>query len=258
MRLHDAMHRHAAGLVMLVIAQGACGGRPAPTAPASASAAPAVVAVFVQAPPGVSANDQVVGQETQLSASVRFADGRVKSGATTQISWASSTPSVAAVSPSGVMRIVSAGEAEVSAMFEGVSGRAHVYAWPGDRVELRGTIRSSSGAPIAGARVTTTSNFRFPRAETTSDADGRFRLGGIDQPTAFGDIVAIHDDYDVASVPFRPDQLATGIDVVLQSSPDRVYARVRGSNMCAEHPFDVLHVGGLTMATRRAAGRQPL
>ena len=99
--------------------------------------------------------------------------------------------------------------------------------------ELRGVVRSSDGAPIQGARV------HVGNLETTSDMAGRFVVT-IDQPHTVRRAVAIHDDYEAASVEFRTEHLVTGIDLVLSPSPDRVYVRARGHNVCTERQLDLL------------------
>ena len=106
--------------------------------------------------------------------------------------------------------------------------------------ELRGVVRSSDGAPVQGARVHV-GNF-----ETTSDIAGRFVVT-TDQPHTVRRAVAIHDDYEAASVELRPEHLVTGVDLVLSPSPDRVYVRARGHNVCTERQLDLL--GGRQFST---------
>jgi Bacterial Ig-like domain (group 2) len=77
-----------------------------------------VVAVFVAGIPFRS----FVGEETQLTATVKFSNHNLKSGATTQVTWASSNPAVLTVSVGGVMHVVSLGEGDITATFKGGSG----------------------------------------------------------------------------------------------------------------------------------------
>jgi hypothetical protein len=200
-----------------------------PAAPLAA--APAVVAVFA----GAVSQTRTVGEETQLTASVQFSDGHFKTGATTQVAWSSSDAGVLTVSASGVMRIVSAGEADVTATFQGIAGRSHVIAWPADPTEVRGTVRSTTGAPIEGARV------HVGRFETISDSAGRFTVRTKQPRVLTGTFAtAIHDEYEVAPVDLRPEHVRTPIDLALNPLPGRVYLRARGHNVCTELPAEAI------------------
>ena len=219
--------RHRVLLAVAIVGQCACGS--SSTAPTGALVGgPAVTGVFLGPSPG---HALVVGDEMQLIASVQFSNGNVKkTGATTQAGWSSSNPAVLTVSSSGVVRIVAPGEADVSVTFQGFSRGLHFVAWPRGAFELRGVVRSASGVPVQGARV------QIGSLETTSEPGGRFTVA-VEQPGLIARAFAIHDDYEVGSVDdVRPEHLTRGVDLVLISSPDRVYLRVRGHNVCADHP----------------------
>src|SRR5260370_2326233 len=65
-----------------------------------------------------------VGQTVQLTATLKDASGNVLSGRT--VTWASGAPTVATVSPSGLVSGVAVGSATVTATSEGQSGSATV------------------------------------------------------------------------------------------------------------------------------------
>jgi hypothetical protein len=69
----------------------------------------------------------VTNPSSQLSAMATFGDKSVLN-ATAQAAWQSSDPSVAGVSPSGLVTAVSAGSAEIRASYQGASGSLQVTA----------------------------------------------------------------------------------------------------------------------------------
>jgi hypothetical protein len=239
---------HRVLFVAAVVGQCACGSPgTVPTAPVVGG--PAVTGVFLGPSPD---HALVVGDQMQLTASVRFSNGNVKTGATTQAGWSSSDPAVLSVSSSGVVRIVGVGEADVIVTFQGFSRSLHLVAWPSGAFDLRGVVHSDSGVPVQDARV------HVGGIETTSDPAGRFTVA-VEQARMDGSAFAIHDYYEVGSVDqVRPQHLTNGLELVLTPSPDRVYLRVRGHDVCAEHPrvadvwpiatFAVHHTGLVTFA----------
>jgi Big-like domain-containing protein len=239
---------HRVLFIVAVVGQCACGSpSTVPTAPVVAG--PTVTGVFVGPSPD---HALVVGDQMQLTASVRFSNGNVKTGATTQAGWSSSNPAVLTVSSSGVVRIVAVGEADVIVTFQGFSTSLHLVAWPSGAFEVRGVVHSDSGVPVQAARV------HVGGIETTSDLAGRFTVA-VQQARMVGSAFAIHDDYEIGLVDqVRPQHLSNGVDLVLTPSPDRVYLRVRGHDVCTEHPrvadvwplatFAVQHTGLVTFA----------
>lgn len=91
------------------------------TGKATVTIAPDPVAVVEVSP---SSTNLVVGSTTQLSATPRSVTGQILTGRT--ISWSTSTPSVATVSPSGVVTALGAGNAVIIATAEGKQGSAAV------------------------------------------------------------------------------------------------------------------------------------
>ena len=77
---------------------------------------------------GISITGQsalTIGQSTQLTASVVYTDGTRKD-VTSVATWSSTSPSVAAVSISGVLTAYSAGTTAVTASFQDVKGSLNV------------------------------------------------------------------------------------------------------------------------------------
>ena len=113
-----------------------------------------------------------VGSTTQLTATLKDASGLTLTGRV--VAWSSSQPTIATVSPTGVVTGVAAGTATITAMSEGRTGTATITVM-GVRtvtvtpstatinvlgtVSLTATVRDPSGTIIPNAQVTwTTSN----------------------------------------------------------------------------------------------------
>ena len=137
----------------------------------------------------------VVGATTPLAAVARDAGGNVLSGRT--VTWSSATPTIAAVSASGVVSGIAAGNVNISATIDGVVGTAAVTVTspPPATVEVvQGTaqqglngrpladslvvrVRAANGTGISGAAVTwATNNGTLSSASTVSDASGFARV----------------------------------------------------------------------------------
>jgi len=110
----------------------------------------------------------IVGQESQLRATVRDADGGVLSGAS--VDWKSSKTGVATVSNDGLVRGVGAGSATITATSGSVKAEATVTVSPipanavvvspgeatrfvGETVQLTATVTDANGDPLSGRPV---------------------------------------------------------------------------------------------------------
>src|SRR5258708_4276320 len=89
-----------------------------------------------------------VGQTVQLTATLKDASGNVLSGRT--VTWASGAPTVATVSPSGLVSGVAVGSATITAASEGQSGSAPA------------TVTAVPGGPGACCRPSSTVGARGP------------------------------------------------------------------------------------------------
>src|SRR5438874_1587686 len=131
---------------------------------------PAAVASVDLTPPSATVQ---VGQTVQLTAIPRDANGNALSDRT--VTWTSSNTSVAAVSPTGLVRGLVAGSATITATSEGKSRTASITVTnvpvasvdvtpptatvqTGQTVQLSATPREANGAALSGRVVTWTSS----------------------------------------------------------------------------------------------------
>ena len=131
------------GAVALLVCLQACGGsKPEPVSPT-----PTLASVAVQ---GLPAGFLDVGQSIQARAVGTYSDGATRD---VQAAWSSSNASVLTVSPSGVVRAVGAGTAEVIATVSGISGRQAVSVATGGGSDdrFRVTVMISSATAPASA-----------------------------------------------------------------------------------------------------------
>lgn len=152
-------------VVMLIVATLAACGKDSPTEPAriSSSIVLSSQSVIITA----------IGQTLQINATVLDQDNNVLTDAT--VAWSSSKPTVATVSSSGLVTVVSGGIAQISATSGGVSAVANVQvsqvavsvaiaptsvtlAQLGENVQLEAEAYDSGNAPIPIASVTWSSS----------------------------------------------------------------------------------------------------
>ncbi len=112
-----------------------------------------------------------IGQTTQVTATARDSTGAVLSNR--PILWTSSNPSVATVSPLGVLTGIALGSVVVSASSGGVSGSASL------------TVGSSSALPVATIAVSTLVAALSPGQSTPAVAIPHDTLGNVLVGTAF-------------------------------------------------------------------------
>ncbi|MGA3214004.1 MAG: carboxypeptidase-like regulatory domain-containing protein, partial [Terriglobales bacterium] len=85
---------------------------------------------------------------------------------------------------------------------------------------VEGTVRDTSGAPIAGAQVVLT--LRYTKLRAQSDAQGRFMLA--DASGAAGTLTVTAPGFARVDVPWNPEERHNGVDIILPVS--RVEERV--------------------------------
>jgi uncharacterized protein YjdB len=143
------------------------------TAAVSVSSAPAVPVASVAVTPGTASI--TVGHTTQLSATTLDSGGATLTGRS--MTWASSDPSVATVSATGLVTGVGAGTATVTATSEGQVGTSTITVAPstvavasvtmskssatlatGETLQLVATAKDASGNTLTGRTVTWTSS----------------------------------------------------------------------------------------------------
>lgn len=149
---------------------------PSPTGPTPPGHA--VTQVTVAGPAG-SAKP---GDTAQFQATATLSNGTSRT-VTTQAAWESSDQNVATVTSGGVVTAVAAGEAEIRATYQSVTGglRVTVASTPPappapTTFSVSGTIRDAAGStPIGGATVTVKNAPAF----VLSDAKGQYRVNGM-------------------------------------------------------------------------------
>jgi uncharacterized protein YjdB len=140
---------------------------------------PKVASVAITAP----ATTRPVGQTVQLTATVRSDNGSAIAGRA--ITWSSSNGSVASVSGTGLVSLLSPGVSTISATADGVSGSTQITALPipvasvsitpatptvfvGQTITLSAITRDSVGGVLTGRSVSWSSN--APAIATITDA----------------------------------------------------------------------------------------
>jgi CarboxypepD_reg-like domain/Bacterial Ig-like domain (group 2)/Protein of unknown function (DUF3761) len=160
---------------LLAIIAWACGGGSTPPSSPSNStsttpSAPTVTAVAVS---GTAPN---VGATAQFAANATFSNG-TNQVVTSQAAWQSSATGVAPVNAAGVVSGVAAGEADITATYQTVSGKMHV-AVAVAIITVSGTVTdATSGTPLSGIIVAGAGK------SVMTDASGRYSMavpaGGI-------------------------------------------------------------------------------
>lgn len=144
----------------------ACGGggssSPTPTSPAPT--APTVNSVTVTSP-GSSAR---TGESAQFSATAVMSNGTTQA-VTGQASWQSSNTSVATVAAGGMVSAVGAGDADIRATYQNVTGSARITVTR-STFRLCGNVREDGGGGLNGARVEFTDGSNAGKNATTNGA----------------------------------------------------------------------------------------
>jgi len=138
-------------LVMLTACAGRNDASPNPTAPTSAVAAAAVVALAITSAPASPTT-------FQLTATARLSDGS-SPDVTAASTWSTSNPSIAGVSPTGLLTVVGTGDVDARATYRNVGGSAtlHVIA-PLITAALSGVVQEAmpDARALTGVRVAIT------------------------------------------------------------------------------------------------------
>jgi Carboxypeptidase regulatory-like domain/Bacterial Ig-like domain (group 2) len=251
---HQTQRGHRANRRWLLIAAAiaaACDDRTTMlTTPSPASRIATISVVGVASP-------VTLGQKIQLSASVAFSDGAQKD-ATAQVSWHSSDTNVASISSTGLLTIVGAGEADITADLEGVKGTAHLLATrpiaPPVRYDITGVVHESAptehipladvlveavGGPLDGQRTVTDRNGRFTMAGVP-EGGFSFRVKKVGYETTRAPIVMLPRDQHV-DVGLRP--LLATVQEVFEGTINECLGSGTGWR---EFQFAVHHDGPIT------------
>jgi hypothetical protein len=226
----------------LVLCGTACDHPSVPTPAAPAPISPTVASVTID---GVPAS-LTVGQTVQLTASVTLSDG-TRSDATTQAAWQSSDVTVAIVSSAGLLAIAAPGDADVTATLQTVQGRAHVSvpkpSPPRTGFDISGLVHESaptedvalSGATV-GIHFVGCPSCPHDNETTTTGADGRFTLPGIDRP-GFA-LVVSKSGYETTQFGVVELPRDGHPDIAMLPPPGQISFDIAGADVCTEHPSD--------------------
>ncbi len=154
------------------------------------------------------------GQTAQLAASASYSDGTTQT-VTQQATWESGNPSVATVTPAGLVSFVALGDADVRATYRSVVGttRVSVSAAPVRRFPLAGTLTDlDNDRGVEGVRVEVTDGADAGRTATT-DVTGAFALANLAEGTF--SVRITHPYYEVTVRPVTLAQV-TRLDVALK------------------------------------------
>jgi CarboxypepD_reg-like domain/Protein of unknown function (DUF3761)/Bacterial Ig-like domain (group 2) len=169
-----AMRRVLGGLLSAIVLSfgwWACGGgSSAPAGPSTGTTTPTVTSV------AVTGSTPSVGSSAQFAANATLSNGTAQT-VTSVATWQSSAANVATVTSAGLVAALAAGETDITATYQGSSGKMHLTLIPAT-VTLTGTVTdASSGTSLSGIVVAGGGK------STTTDASGRYSMtvsaGGI-------------------------------------------------------------------------------
>ena len=164
-------------VVALAAVVAACGGggSPAPTAPSTGPAQPAATVSSV-AVAGLS-GDTSPGQSAQLTATATLSNGTAQV-VTAQAAWQSSNTSVATVASGGMVTTAGAGQAEIRATYQNVTGNLGVTVVrpAAPAATLSGTVREDGNGAVIGGATVIVKDTRF---SATTDGAGRYSMSGV-------------------------------------------------------------------------------
>jgi len=151
---------------------GCRGEQPAPSTPVGPT--PSVTSVVV------SGTTPAIGETTQFTATATFSNSTTQD-VTSQATWRSSNTAVVTVSNTGAVTGVGAGETDVSATYQNVSGSQHLsLVMPPRTFTLAGVISdASTGRPIQDAEIEVLDGENAGKKSPGSDGNGYYSLPGL-------------------------------------------------------------------------------
>jgi hypothetical protein len=190
----------------------------------------------------VSGSLPAVGSSLQLSAFlVSFID-LSRLSVTSLAVWTSSNPSVATVSAAGIVTGVSPGLVEIDANYQGLTGG--VQGSITFSFTLTGTVTdATTRQPIESARVAVL-DFRNPQFTATTDALGRYTVGGILAATIPASVDVTASNYLRTSTTFIHNS----------NSPATLDIRMQPATPCPTLGFDDLTSDGASVTTSAMCG----
>jgi len=163
------LYKTACVLIAMSLTVACSGNSPASVSAPSSSGVSSVTVSQVSA----------TSRSLQLSAMARFTDGTTRD-VTTTAQWDTSNPSLATVTNAGVVTLVGAGDVEVRATYQSVSGTLRLMTRPEVVLTLWGVVREvqPNQHPLAGARVEIVDGENAGRV-AVSDQSGGYVFTGL-------------------------------------------------------------------------------
>jgi len=148
------------------------GGSSTPTTP-TPPATPTVTGVTVVGPGGTP----TPGQTAQFTATAALSNGTTQA-VTSQATWQSSNTGIATVTSSGLVTAVAAGQAEIRATYQNMTGTAgvSVASPPPPAQALTGVVREEGTTTVVGGATIVVKDTAF---SATSDSSGRYSITGV-------------------------------------------------------------------------------
>ena len=156
----------------------ACAGSPSspagPSPVVSTPSAPAVASITV------AGSSPLVGATAQFTATATLSDGTTQR-VTNLASWSSSDSTIANVSASGVVTGVAAGDADITATYQAIGGKARVtIVRPAPSTfTISGTLRDGTSAGILPNVPIQAADGAGTTRSVTTDASGGFAISGV-------------------------------------------------------------------------------
>jgi hypothetical protein len=158
---------------MLVAAVG-CGKDSPPMAPSGSANTPPPPPSVTRVSLSGNVNLTAVGETSQLTATATFSDNTTRD-VTAQARWAVGDPSVAVVSPTGLLTILKLGRTFVSAVYQNLGMSATITATPPGTFVIAGRVREPGQSGLYEALVV---EMQSGLSDTT-DEGGEFSVAGV-------------------------------------------------------------------------------
>jgi len=185
-----------------------------------------------------------VGLTVQLAVSVALSGEDRKSVVPTDVTWRSSDTTVATVSPSGLLAVTGPGTADITAVFQGIAGRASLV---GGFV-ISGLLREAaptSARTVAQAQIVVVGGSLDGQAYMTDD-EGRFALPPV--PAGHFTLNFTKQGYVDLRVPVVEVPSDTYLNVSILPAPGMTQEIWEGRNDCrADFPLLVHYDGPVTV-----------
>ena len=200
--------------LMCVLVVASCGGSgggggSTPTTPTTPTA-PTVTGVTVLAPTGSA----TPGQTAQFIATANLSNGTTQT-VTSQATWQSSNTSIATVTSGGLVTAIAAGQAEIRATYQSVTGTAGVtvVAPPPPSRALTGIVREEGTTNTIGGATIVVKDTAF---SATSDSSGLYSISGV--PNGNYTLRATASGFDLAERAVSVTTATTTADIGMKRS----------------------------------------